>query len=152
MNALAEIKSRFSPVLSELADDPAALLSMIRPAGDPKFGDYQANCAMPMGKQMGKSPREIAADLVNKVSIDDFCQTVEIAGPGFINLTLDDEWIKQRLTAALTDERLAIEKVANPKTFIVDYSSPNVANMAEAGDQNSRRSIDVHVIPGKAIV
>ena len=73
MNALAEIKSRFSTVLLELVDDPTELLSMIRPAGDPKFGDYQANCAMPMGKQMGKSPREIAADLVNRVSIDDFC-------------------------------------------------------------------------------
>ena len=88
MNALSEIKSRFSSVLAEMVDEPAALLNMIRPAGDAKFGDYQANCAMPMGKQLGKSPREIATELVEKVPLNDFCQNVEIAGPGFINLTL----------------------------------------------------------------
>lgn len=133
MNALSEIKSRFSSVLSDIVDDPTELLGMIRPAGDPKFGDYQANCAMPLGKQLGKSPRDIAAQLVDQVRTDDFCRTIEIAGPGFINLTLDDDWIKQRLTAALTDEHLAIEKVANPKTFVVDYSSPNVAKPMHVG-------------------
>ena len=100
MNALAEIKIRFTSVLAELINDPAELLGMIRPAGDPKFGDYQANCAMPLGKQLGRSPRDIAADLVDKVTLDGFCQTIEIAGPGFINLTLDDAWIKARLTSA----------------------------------------------------
>lgn len=133
MNALSEIKSRFSTVLAGLVDDPADLLGMIRPAGDPKFGDYQANCAMPMGKQLGKSPRDIAADLIEKITLDDFCQNVEIAGPGFINLMLDDDWIKQCLTVALTDDRLGIKRVATPKTFVVDYSSPNVAKPMHVG-------------------
>jgi arginyl-tRNA synthetase len=133
MNALSVIKSRFSSVLSELVDDPSEMLSMIRPAGDPKFGDYQANCAMPLGKRLGKSPRDIATDLVAKVSLDDFCQNVEIAGPGFINLKLDDDWIKQQLTAALTDDRLGVSQISDPKTFVVDFSSPNIAKPMHVG-------------------
>ena len=69
MNALSEIKSRFSTVLAELADDPGDLLGMIRPASDPKFGDYQANCAMPLGRQLGKAPREVATELIGNVSL-----------------------------------------------------------------------------------
>ena len=133
MNALAEIRSRFSVALTELVDDPDELLGMIRPAGDPKFGDYQANCAMPLGKKLGRSPRDIAADLVAKVALDDFCQSVEIAGPGFINLTLDDDWIKGGLTNALTEERLGVLPVVNPMTFVIDYSSPNVAKPMHVG-------------------
>ena len=66
-----------------MVDDPTQALSMIRPAGDPKFGDYQANCAMTLGKQLGKPPREISADLVANISLDALCSNVEIAGPGF---------------------------------------------------------------------
>ena len=59
MNILTELKSRFRVVLEELADDPTELLSMIRPAQDAKFGDYQANCAMALKDRLGKAPREI---------------------------------------------------------------------------------------------
>ena len=133
MNPLSEIKTRFSAALAGLSEDPASLLAMIRPAGDPKLGDYQANCAMPLGKKLGKSPRDVAADLVSAVTVDDFCQKVEIAGPGFINLTLDDDWIKSRLADAISDERLGVAKVADPKVYVVDYSSPNVAKPMHVG-------------------
>ncbi|MCL4164636.1 UNVERIFIED_CONTAM: hypothetical protein GTU68_017428, partial [Idotea baltica] len=133
MNALSEIKSRFSAALEKLVDDPAPAVAMIRPAGDPKFGDYQANCAMSLGKQLGKSPRDIAADLVANVSLDSICDNVEIAGPGFINLTLSDDWIKAQLTAAFNDERLGYTPTAKPRKFVVDYSSPNVAKPMHVG-------------------
>jgi len=116
MNALSQIKSRFSVALSDLVEDPATPLSMIKPAGNPEHGDYQANCAMPLGKELGKAPRDIADDLVSKISVDDFCQSVEVAGPGFINLKLNDAWIKDNLTA-----------------YIVDFSSPNVAKPMHVG-------------------
>ncbi len=111
MNALTEIKNRFSIALAEIVADPAEvpkLLGMIRPAQDSKFGDYQANCAMPLGKQLSKSPREVAAQLIGQVAIDDLCQTPEIAGPGFINLTLESDWLKNRLHVAMQDDRLGV--------------------------------------------
>ena len=133
MNALSEIKSRFSSALAKQVDDPTQALAMIRPAGDPKFGDYQANCAMPLGKQLGKPPREIAADLVANVSLDSLCSNVEIAGPGFINLTLSDNWLNTSLTTALQDERLGVAKTDAALKYVVDYSSPNVAKPMHVG-------------------
>lgn len=133
MNTLEEIKSRFAVALSELTEKPDPLLAMIRPAQDSKFGDYQANCAMPLAKQLGKAPRDIATDLVASVSLDDLCVGVEVAGPGFINLTLSDDWLKRQLSAAFDDDRIGVELVTSPRTYVVDFSSPNVAKPMHVG-------------------
>ena len=134
MNALSEIKSRFATALSGLSDDPESLLGMIKPAGNPEHGDYQANCAMPLGKKHGKPPLEIADELVGKVKLDDFCQTVETDGKiGFVNLKLDDDWVKSKLTTAIGDQRLGVEKIAQPRNYVVDFSSPNVAKPMHVG-------------------
>ena len=84
MNALSEIKAQFAKVLSQWVEKPEdvdQLLGMIRPTGNPEHGDYQANCAMPLGKRLSKPPRDVAADIVEAVSLNEFCQSVEIAGP-----------------------------------------------------------------------
>ena len=133
MNALAEIRSRFAIALKPLVDSPEDFLSMIRAANDAKFGDYQANVAMPLGKKLGKPPREVAAEMVDSLSLDGLCDKIDVAGPGFINLKLDDGWLKDRLTSALADERLAVSKVTTPKTYVVDFSSPNVAKPMHVG-------------------
>ncbi len=133
MNILSELKSRFRSALAEFVADPAELLAMIRPSQDAKFGDYQANCAMPLGKQLGKPPREVAAALVEKLNVADLCRDVEIAGPGFINLRLKDEWLVEQLTAALHDQRLGIRPAFEPRTYVIDYSSPNVAKPMHVG-------------------
>ena len=99
-----------------MVEDASDLLEMIRPAQDSKFGDYQANCAMPMKNLVGKSPRQIADEIISKLQIDDLCQSVEVAGPGFINLTLDDNWLKAKLTDSLQDPRLGIKPVQTPGT------------------------------------
>ncbi|MEM9942970.1 MAG: arginine--tRNA ligase, partial [Planctomycetota bacterium] len=133
MNALSEIKSRFASVLSELTADFEPLLDMIRPAGNPEHGDYQANCAMPLKKILDQPSRQIAESIVEAVDLDDFCQSVEIAGPGFINLKLDDDWIQSRLQIAIQDKRLGVSTVDSPKTYVVDYSSPNAAKPMHVG-------------------
>lgn len=136
MNVLAELKSRFRPALESLVADKAKvteLLELIRPAQDAKFGDYQANFAMPLGKVLGKPPREIAAEIVAAVKLDDLVQTPEIAGPGFINLRLRDEWVADALRKSAADERLGVVPAKEPRTYIIDYSSPNVAKPMHVG-------------------
>ncbi len=133
MNVLATIRNRFRPVLTPLVDSVEPLLEMIRPAQDARFGDYQANLAMPMGKQLGRSPREVAAELVSNVELDDVCLPAEIAGPGFINLRLRDSWLVEQLAEAVPDDRLAVSKTSDPRTYVLDYSSPNVAKPMHVG-------------------
>jgi arginyl-tRNA synthetase len=136
MNILALLKDRFRPALANIVTDAARveeLLALIRPAQDAKFGDYQANFAMPLGKQLGRPPRDVAGDVIAKAQVADFCQPSEIAGPGFINLRLKDDWLAEQLNQAVHDERLGIPAAEQPRTFVVDYSSPNVAKPMHVG-------------------
>ena len=133
MNLLREIQRRFESALAGLAENPADLLAQVRASQDPKFGDYQANCAMPLGKKLGKPPREIAALIIERLKIDDLCEKPEIAGPGFINLRLRSDFIATQASAASADPRLGVPTVSQPKTYIVDYSAPNVAKPMHVG-------------------
>ena len=137
MNVLAFLRERFADALLSLdveAAEAASLTGMVLPSQDAKFGDYQANLAMSLGKRLGKPPREIATQLVAKLDIAELCDPPEIAGPGFINLRLKDDWITAKLTAASADlDRLAVQPAAQPRTFVVDYSSPNVAKPMHVG-------------------
>ncbi|MGE3778305.1 MAG: arginine--tRNA ligase, partial [Pirellulaceae bacterium] len=133
MNILSELKQRFRVALESLIDDPAESLDMIRQSQDPKFGDYQANCAMPLGKKLGRPPRQIAEEIVGRLQWSDMCEPPEIAGPGFINLRLRREWLVTQLRRASADERLAVSTAADPRTYVIDYSSPNVAKPMHVG-------------------
>jgi len=133
MNILAEIRSRFRPVLADLVGDCDDLLAMVRPAQDPKFGDYQANFAMPLKNRLGQPPREIASDIVQRVELADICQPPEVAGPGFINLRLRDDWLAGQLQSCVNDERVGAAPAAEPRTYVIDYSSPNVAKEMHVG-------------------
>src|SRR4051794_3158925 len=96
MNVLAELRRRFAAALQGVVDDQRAVIelsAMVLPSQDAKFGDYQANLAMPLGKRLSKPPREVAADLVARLDLADMCDPPEIAGPGFINLRLRADWI-----------------------------------------------------------
>jgi arginyl-tRNA synthetase len=137
MNILAELRSRVATALVALAEgdqSAAEFAAMVLPSQDAKFGDYQANCAMPLGKRLGKPPREIAAALVEKLNVADLCETPEIAGPGFINLKLKEAFVADKLKAASPDvDRLGVTPVSTPRTFVLDYSSPNVAKPMHVG-------------------
>src|SRR3954451_11466537 len=99
MNILAKLRDQFSYALATLGIEAAeisAMTALVLPAQGAKFGDYQANCAMPLGKRLGKPPREIATQLVATLDIADFCEPAEIAGPGFINARVKDDWLAKQ--------------------------------------------------------
>jgi arginyl-tRNA synthetase len=113
--------------------------AIVRPATDPKFGDYQANGVMALAKQTKTNPRKLAEQVVEKLQIDDMCEPPEVAGPGFINLRLKTNFIAERLLAANGDceNRLGIDKITEPKTVVVDFSGPNIAKQMHVGHLRS---------------
>jgi arginyl-tRNA synthetase len=134
MNVLSSLRCRFAAALRGLTDDVDDLLGMILPSQDPRHGDYQANCAMPLGRRLGQPPRAIAAELVARLDVADLCHPAEVAGPGFINLRIRDDWLAGQLEQMLYDEdRLGVARVTNPRTYILDYSAPNVAKSLHVG-------------------
>jgi arginyl-tRNA synthetase len=100
---------------------------------NPKFGDYQANVALSLAKQVGLPPREVAGNIVAQLKVDDLCEAPEIAGPGFINLTLKPAFLEGQLKAIAADPRLGILVVGNPQRVVVDYPSPNIAKEMHVG-------------------
>ncbi len=134
MNIQAELRRHFRQSLVAL--DPAAgqFAEMVLPSQDARFGDYQANCAMPLGKQLGKPPREIAEQLVAALELADICEPPQIAGPGFVNLRLKTEFLVEQLQQMLgDDEQLGVTPQAESKTIVLDYSGPNVAKPMHVG-------------------
>ncbi|MFA9478386.1 arginine--tRNA ligase [Phycisphaerales bacterium AB-hyl4] len=113
---------------------------ILRPAQNPKFGDYQANLAMALAKQVKQKPREVAEAIVAKLredtEADRLFETIDIAGPGFINLRLTAEALDHYAAAMLDDDRLGVP--AGPaETVVVDYSGPNVAKEMHVGHLRS---------------
>jgi arginyl-tRNA synthetase len=105
----------------------------LTPATDPRFGDYQTNAALVLGKQRGENPRELAEKIVRHLDVDDLCEPPGIAGPGFINFTLRSRAVADKTTSILGDERLGVPETESPRRIVIDFGSPNVAKPMHVG-------------------
>ena len=105
----------------------------LTPATDPRFGDYQTNAALVLGKQRGENPRELAEKIVGHLNVGDLCEQPAVAGPGFINLTLRPGAIAEKTAGILGDERLGFAETESPRRIVIDFGSPNVAKPMHVG-------------------
>ena len=102
-----------------------------------EFGDYQINGAMAAAKLLKTNPRALAEQLVQQLDLADMAEKVEIAGPGFINVTLRKDWLAAQLVGASQNPRLTLSANPGPQTVVVDYSAPNLAKEMHVGHLRS---------------
>lgn len=130
INLQRTLNDRVEATLHKFVEgDPPAV---VVPAGRPEFGDYQVNGIMGAAKRMRSNPRQLAAEVLDDLELSDIAESIEIAGPGFLNIRLDPSF----LSAHLTDSTL-LAKTNDPKRVVVDYSSPNLAKEMHVGHLRS---------------
>ena len=131
------LKSHVEDALLKLIDPADLPDQLVVPSQNPKFADYQCNAAMGLARVLKKKPRQIAEDIVSNLSLDNMCEPVEIAGPGFINFKLKVSYIESIVEAMSTDSRLGLDKVTETQKILVDFSSPNLAKEMHVGHLRS---------------
>src|SRR6202030_4378971 len=115
-------QSLLAKKLSEaLAKAGLPTVGELTPATDPRFGDYQTNAALALGKQRGENPRALAEKIVAQLDVNDPCEPPVSVGVGFINFTLRSDAIEKKTLDVLREERLGVSETESPRRIVIDF-------------------------------
>ncbi len=128
----------FQSVLAKKLSDALAAAGLpaageLTLASDPRFGDYQTNAALILGKQRSENPRVLAEKIVAHFATDDLCEPPAVAGAGFINFTLRAAAVAEKTMEVLRDDRLGVADAKSTQRIVIDFGSPNVAKPMHVG-------------------
>ena len=135
-----KIKSQLNQIIKEALDSADIKTTediTISDATKVEFGDYQFNGAMKLARTLRKNPREIALDIIEHIDTNTLISKVEIAGAGFINIWINNNWLSKELTKIIDDNRVGVGVVENKERIVVDYSGPNMAKQMHVGHLRS---------------
>ena len=128
----------FQSVLAKKLSDALASAGLpaageLTQATDPRFGDYQTNVALVLGKQRGENPRELAEKIIAQLDVSDVSEPPVVAGAGFVNFTLRQAAVEKQIRHILRDKRLGVAETESPQRIVIDFGSPNVAKPMHVG-------------------
>lgn len=127
------LAQRFSDAFAAVAGAPVD--PVVRPS---EHADAQVNGSLAVAKSVGRSPRDVANDVLAHVGgLADMCESIEVAGPGFLNIVFSSEFLAEQLRAAVADVHLGVRSASIAQTVVVDYSAPNVAKEMHVGHLRS---------------
>ena len=139
---MASLRQKLTTILQtaisqQLGPEFADTDPVITQSTNDRFGDYQANFAMKLAKTLHQPPRQIAEQVQRVLADEVVFSHTEVAGPGFINLVLDDKWLAENLSAQAKHQQLGVDPAAKPQTVVIDYGSANIAKEMHIGHLRS---------------